>query len=262
MLPAKYRAIFSSVLVSSGTLLSACGGSCPSADSASDVRSEWERQLDAKNQLPLRPKAEIDIKRDVHNLVVSAEAGALAQAFHETMKNPNNRFGLIRVDRKAANIGQDFKVGERFQGRYELDKALAAKLPEKWREHFGDVAEDPPWCEILWKIENSHTSDYGVITELMLTPQPGGEYRMAYAYLDGSPIAGSSTFTIVPVSPTTSRVTQIFLYQEQTADFARFFSSGGLRLHNQVVYSQVEQSAKLIGARIVESDIPEEYAKL
>ena len=40
-----------------------------------------------------------------------------------------------------------------------------------------------------------------------------------------------------------SRLRQLFEYQEQTSSFATFFTKGGLRLHNQVVYSQAEQAA-------------------
>jgi hypothetical protein len=56
-----------------------------------------------------------------------------------------------------------------------------------------------------------------------------------------------------------SSLTQIFEYQEQSPTFALFFSSGGLKLHNQVVYSQASQAAELIGAKVLSSDIPEAY---
>jgi hypothetical protein len=242
-------------------VLCGCGSSCPNGDAPSPLHARWEQELDARKLLVLDARSKIDIKRDVHNLVVSADADALAKAFHSVMKDPNRRFGLIKVDRKASRRGQDFVLNERFQGRYELDQALSQKLHGRWKELFGELAEEPPWCRILWDIENQHTSDYGIISELSLNPPPGAEFRLAYRYLEGSPIAGSSTFIVTPLMSGRSRLTQIFEYQELTADFARFFSSGGLRLHNQVVYSQVEQAAALAGGAIVESDIPPEYAK-
>jgi hypothetical protein len=54
----------------------------------------------------------------------------------------------------------------------------------------------------------------------------------------------------------------VFVYQEQSMDFATFFTAGGLKLHNQVVYQQALQSAELLGAEILESDIPSEWAEL
>ena len=54
----------------------------------------------------------------------------------------------------------------------------------------------------------------------------------------------------------------MFVYQEQSLNFATFFAAGGLKLHNQVVYQQASQAAELLGARILESDIPREYGEL
>jgi hypothetical protein len=56
-----------------------------------------------------------------------------------------------------------------------------------------------------------------------------------------------------------SKVTQVFEYQELTASFALFFSSGGRKLHNGVVYNQAAQAAAVLGAKVVSSDIPEPY---
>jgi hypothetical protein len=242
--------------------LPACGGKCPDPQTPGPDQSRWEQELDQKRVLALQPGSKITIKRDVHNLTVSAEAGALADGFHRVMRDSSRRFGLIRVDRKPSNAGKAFTIGERFQGRYELDEAIKQKLKGKWRDWFGDLADEPPFCELLYNIENSHTSDYGIIARLDLNPPPGSEFVLAYQYLEGSPIAGSSTFAINSLGPGKSRLTQTFEYQELTEDFAKFFSTAGLRLHNQVVYSQVRQSAELVGGQIVESDIPREYQEL
>lgn len=235
-----------------------CGSSCPRPDATNAFYDRWERELDRKKILPLLPRAKIDIKRDVHTAIIAADAGALARSFHAIMKDPNRRFGLIRVERKRQNIGRDFQLDERFQGRYELDRALAQQAP-KHCERIKQIAEEPPLCEALWRFENARTSDYGIIAEFDLDPAPGADYILAYRYLEGSPIAGSSTFIITQLAPARSRFTQIFLYQEQTEAFAQFFTTGGLRLHNQVVYSQIKQAADAINAPILESDIPPEY---
>jgi hypothetical protein len=245
-----------------GIGLLGCGGSCPDAQTPGPDQSRWEQDLDRRKVLALDPRSKITIKRDVHTLVVSTDAAKLADGFHRVMRDPARRFGLIKVDRRAVNAGKPFTIGERFQGRYELDQAIAQKLEGKWREWFGDLADDPPFCELLWNIENHHTSDYGIIARLELNPPPGTDFVLAYQYLEGSPIAGSSTFVVTAVAADRSRLTQIFEYQELTEDFARFFSTAGLRLHNQVVYSQVRQAAELVGAQVLETDIPREYQDL
>ena len=232
---------------------------CPGPHASADSRSQWEAALDGRKELVLDGKRDITIKRDVRNIVVSADADKVAQAFHEVMRDPKRRFGLIRVDRKEANIGKPFSVGERFQGRYELDAAIRQNLEPWEKKMFGDFASDPGVRSFLCDIENQNTSDYGMIAALNLTPKAGEDFVLAYRYLEGSPIAGSSTFVITQVSPGSSKITQIFEYQELTAAFALFFSSGGLKLHNQVVYNQAAQAAEILGAKILSTDLPEEY---
>jgi hypothetical protein len=244
-----------------GNGVAGCGG-CPTPESPPAATLEWERRLDAKRMLELDPTSEITIKRDVHNLVVSADAGPLARAFHDVMRDSKRQFGLIRVDRKRANVDAPFTLGERFQGRYVLADALGADLDAKWRRVFGELVDHDAVKRMLCAIENQATSDYGEIILLDLEPSDSQEFQMAYAYLEGSPIAGSSTFIVTQLEPGKSRLTQIFLYQEKSLTFATFFAAGGLKLHNQVVYSQTEQAAALIGARILDSDIPKEYATL
>jgi len=235
-----------------------CHAGCP-AQSSADAQTKWETELDKKKELATDPSRDISIKRDVHVLVVSADADKLATAFHEVMRDPKRRFGLIRVDRKQSNVGKPFTMGERFQGRYEIDQAIRRDLRPWAKKIFGDLIDDPGVKAFLCDVENQATSDYGVIAKLVLPPQASQEYVLSYHYLSGSPIAGSSTFVVTPVSPGISKLTQIFEYQELTSTFALFFSSGGLKLHNQVVYSQVSQAAELVGAKIVSSDIPEAY---
>jgi len=237
-----------------GCAKTGCPTKCPS-----EARTQWEAALDAKTELVPDAKREITIKRDVHTIVVGSDAGKLAAAFHEVMRDPKRRFGLIRVDRKLANADKPFQLGERFQGRYEIDEALKKDLAPWSKKIFGDFVKDPGVQAFLCDLENQATSDYGVIAKLDLNPKAGDDYVLSYHYLSGSPIAGSSTFVVHQVSPGVSSLTQIFEYQELNSSFATFFSTGGLKLHDQVVTSQVSQAADLIGAKVLSSDIPEAY---
>jgi hypothetical protein len=237
-----------------------CGGGCPGANSSADAKKQWEAELDKRSELKLKPGGAITIKRDVHNIVVSADADKLAKAFHDVMRDPNRHFGLIKVDRKEAEKGQPFKENDRFQGRYEVDQAILKDLRGAWaKKIFGDFVKEPAVEDFLCQVENHSTSDYGIIRKLNLSPKAGEDYEISYHYLDGSPIAGSSTFVVSQIAPGMSRLTQIFEYQELSPTFALFFSSGGLKLHDQVVYSQATQAAELIGAKVVSSDIPDDY---
>jgi hypothetical protein len=242
------------VIAVTGCNKSGCPTKCPT-----DARAKWEAELDKKTELVLDATRDITIKRDVHVLVVSADAPKLAAAFHDVMRDPKRHFGLIKVDRKLTNADKPFQLGERFQGRYEIDEALKHDMTPWAKKVFGNFVEEPGVKAFLCDLENQATSDYGVIAKLELSPKEGQDFVLSYHYLSGSPIAGSSTFIIHQISPGTSSLTQVFEYQELSPTFAVFFSSGGLKLHNQVVYSQVTQAAEIIGAKIVSSDIPDAY---
>ncbi len=221
----------------------------------------WSRKLRQRAILELNPHAAIGIKRDVHNFVVDAPAAAMADAFHRAMRTPGKSFGLIEVRRLPENVGRPFQLGERFQGRYGLEAAvrrstgngLTGLIP-------GGTWLDAPLQKLVRQLEDGFLSDYGIVTELELSPaRPEDGHRLRYAYLEGSPIAGSSTFEVLPCGPDRCRVRQVFEYQELRWDSVPLLSSVGLRLHNQVVASQISQSAGLIGARVLESDVPAAY---
>jgi hypothetical protein len=236
-----------------------CRGGCPKPQVTNQQRSIWEHQLAQRQLVPLEPQASISIKRDVHTLRIAAEAGAFAQAFHHVMTDPERRFGMIRVERMQTNLGRPFQVGERFQGRYDLQDAIKEQVPGKWRRLFGELVQHKFVQQWLCEIENEHTSDYGIIDTFEFHPPTGQPYILKYSYLEGSPIAGSSTFIVTPIDTQTCQLTQIFEYQEQSISFATFFATGGLKLHNQVVYSQTMQAAQHIGARVLDTDIPAAY---
>src|SRR5260221_8765430 len=90
--------------------LAGCGGGagCPTSKCPGGSDSTWESLLDQKKELVLDPKRDITIKRDVHSIVVATDADKLAHAFHDVMRDTKRHFGLIRVDRKQANIGKPF----------------------------------------------------------------------------------------------------------------------------------------------------------
>ena len=213
-------------------------------------------------KLALDPTRAITIKRDVHNLDVGCPAAAFAEAFHATMRDPAREFGLIRVVRTKDETGQPFRMGARFQGQYQIDDALRADHEKGWLDwierHVPDAIDALGLDPLLRTIEDAMTSDYGVITRFDLAPG-SPELAMTYEYLEGSPIAGSSTFMVTPLGASTCRFTQIFEYQELHADFVLFFATGGLKLHDQVVWAQVTQSAALLGAKVLASDIPPAY---
>ena len=251
-----------SIVTCSLLLMAGCGGgACPTPKSSAQSRELWETELNQRTELKLDASKTITIKRDVRNIVVGADAGKIANAFHDVMRDDKRHFGLIKVDREQANIGKPFTKGERFQGRYEIDEAIRRDLKPWAKKIFGELVDDPGVQSFVCSVENKSTSDYGVIAELEFSPKEGQPYVLAYHYLSGSPIAGSSTFLITQVSPGVSQITQIFEYQEQTTSFALFFSAGGLTLHNQVVFNQAAQAAEFIGAKVISSDLPEAYRK-
>src|SRR5258708_33575418 len=147
------------------------GGGCPRT--TADAREKWEADLDRRTELPLDATRDITIKRDVHMIVVAADAAKLAGAFHDVMRDPARHFGLIRVDRKQSNIGKPFQMGERFQGRYELDEAVKKNLAPWEKKVFGELVDDPGVRAWLCASETQATSDFGLIARLDLSPKHG-----------------------------------------------------------------------------------------
>ena len=216
-------------------------------------------RLARRERLPVDPTRSIAVKRDVHEFVVATDPERFAAGFREVMTDPEGTFGLIRVKRPAERLGREFQAGERFQGCYSLGAALIGRRPGRARRALAWLLGTAPLRWLIGRIEDAMLSDYAIIDELVLEPGPGETRRLRYSYLEGTPIRGSSTFTIAPEGANACRVTQIFEYQEQNQSFANFFSNKGLKLHNQVVYSQVSQSVALAGGHIIVSDIPAAY---
>jgi hypothetical protein len=225
----------------------------------------WERLL-RRAPLPLDPRRSIAIKRDCHVFEVGTDAATLARAFRDVATDPESTFGLIRVKRAAHRTGRPFAAGERFQGCFSLEKgilAVASRGP--LRRARGALARlfalRPVAAAITW-IEDLLLSDYGEIVDLILDEGAEGPYRLRYRYLEGTPIAGSSTFTIEPLGPERCRLTQVFEFQEVNAIALHAFERFGLKYHDQVVHMQVHKAAARAGARVLSGTIPDRYAAL
>jgi hypothetical protein len=219
--------------------------------------------LQVRPRLPVDPARSIAIKRDVHEFVVDADADAFAAAFRDVLTDPAGMFGLIRVKRPAARLGRDFSVGERFQGCYSLGAALLGLFPPGWRRRFVErLLSTGPLAWLVTRIEDTMLSDYAVVDELVLQPdrQKGEYHTLKYSYLDGTPIAGSSRFSIEPEGAGRCRVTQIFEYQEINSIALGTFQRFGLKMHDQVVHMQIHKAAVRVGAPAPVGTIPLEYA--
>jgi len=238
-----------------------CGEACPYPQSPAKSRAEWAAELAARGRMETIAAHPITIKRDVHSFELSADADEVARKFHEVMRTPGLKFGMIEVDRPEPERGQPFQLGSRFQGRYVIeDTNPVLQHLSQWQ----------PAKQAFCAVSNKTTSDYGLIVNLELPPEvrpadapthpaPGTTFVLEYAYLVGSPIGGSSRFEVAQLADKRSRLTQIFTYQEINASFAAFFANGGLTLHKQVVSSQVAKTAKALGVEILSTDMPKEY---
>jgi hypothetical protein len=207
---------------------------------------------------PVDPSRSIAVKRDVHELIVDTDADTFARAFRAVVTDPESTFGLIRVKRPAARMGQDFEVGERFQGCFSLERAALARVPARARATAARLLASRPVTRLVTWIEDAMLSNYAEVV-LISDRAP---FRLEYRYLDGTPIAGSSTFTIEPYGEGQCRVRQIFEYQEVTGIALGTFQRFGLKYHDQVVHMEIAQAAARVGAQVVSGTIPTAYAEL
>ncbi len=212
-------------------------------------------RLERLRPLSLDPHAAIAIKRDVHEFVVATDARSLADAFAAVVTAPTSRFGLIRVKRPAARLGQPFRVGERFQGCFSLEAAGRALGARQELFGLGFVAS------LVSLLEDQMLSNYAVV-ESIESPAGDGVHRLRYRYLEGTPIAGSSSFEIEDLPDGRCLFRQIFEYQEVGGLALHTFQSFGLKMHDQVVCEQVRQAAARIGAEVLSGTIPVPYAEL
>jgi len=115
----------------------------------------------------------------------------------------------------------------------------------------------------LSQVEDALLSDYAEIAEMVLEPDlsRGEIHTLKYCYLEGTPIAGSSRFSIESLGKDRCKVTQIFEYQEVNGIALATFQRFGLKMHDQVVYLQIAKAAALAGAPLPEGTIPLAYAQ-
>jgi hypothetical protein len=217
------------------------------------------RKLEARRRLPVEPGRSIAVKRDVHEFVVVAPPERFAAAFREVMTDPQGTFGLIRVKRPAERMGRDFELGERFQGCYSVAAALVGAAGPL-RRFVAWVMGLRPVRWLVSRLEDAMLSDYAIIDELVLEPPPGRQHTLKYSYLDGTPIRGSSRFSIEPAGEGRCRVTQVFEYQEVNSIALGTFQRFGLKMHDQVVHMQIHLAAARAGAHVESGTIPEAYA--
>jgi hypothetical protein len=226
------------------------------------------QRLASRAPLPVDPARSIAVKRDVHSFEIATDAASFAEAFRDVVTDPAGTFGLIRVKRPADRLGRPFEVGERFQGSFSIERAALAWI-EAGRARFARRAlaallatRSAAW--ILARVEDLALSNYAEIVEIAMEADAaaGGARRLVYRYLEGTPIAGSSTFTIEPRGERRCRLTQVFEFQEVNGMALATFERFGLKYHDQVVYMQVHKAAARAGARVVAGTIPEEYGRL
>lgn len=210
-----------------------------------------EARLMRRAPLPVDAGRAIAVKRDVHDFILDAGAADVARAFREVVTDPASRFGLIRVVRPPERVGQPFAVGERFQGCFSLARALGAA---------GGLARAPGLRALAALVEDLMLSNYAEVVAIDEDPQ-AQRFRLEYRYLEGTPIAGRSIFTIEPHADGT-RVRQIFEYQEVNGVALGTFQRFGLKYHDQVVQMEVEQAAARAGARVLSSTIPAAYGRM
>jgi hypothetical protein len=205
----------------------------------SELTEKSLRRLTARAPLHVDAQRSIAIKRNVHEFVVDAPAGLFAAAFHDVMTEPDARFGRIDVRRDPERRGKKFTVGERFHGCL----GIAASFPRLARllERIG-LRRAATW------LEDAVLSDYAEITELVEADQ---SFTASYRYLDGSPIAGESRFTITPLGEGRCRLTALFTYQEISPVAVLVLQLFAARLHDHVVLDQVERAADRAGASLL-----------
>jgi hypothetical protein len=181
-----------------------------------------QRRLATRAPLALDAARPYAVKRNVHEIVVDAPPDRFAAALRETLADPGQQFGMVAIRRAPARVGRPFVAGERFLGTFHL--GLGASPLVRW-------------------IEESFLSDYAEVVAL-------DERRAVYRYLEGTPIAGSSTY-LVDADPAGTRLTVVFEHQEINALAVSVLHRFALRQHDRAALAQARAAARRCGARVV-----------
>jgi hypothetical protein len=168
------------------------------------------------------------LKRNVHEFVVGAPADRVAEALMQVLAEPGP-IGPLEIKRRPEQVGRPFTAGERFHGCLHLLGAFGRTRPGAW-------------------LEDTLMSDYAEI--VFLEPR-----RMSYRYLEGSPIAGRSTFELDDLPAGRSRLRVIFEFQERGGAAVTLLHRFGIRLHDEVTGQQIERAARRLGVPLISSTV-------
>jgi hypothetical protein len=212
------------------------------------------RRLSRRRRIAIDPARSIAIKRSVHEFEIEAEASRFAAALREVMIEPQAVFGLVEVARASECIGQAFTVGERFLGCIRL-----ARLAERWRKRRPVLARmlaALARTRMARWLEENMLSDFAEVTAI-----DDAQHRVTYAYLSGNPMAGASTFEVLPLGPGCCRFRAVFHYQERHAIGISVLNRFGIAMHDEVTHAQVVRAAARVQARVRTSTVQPAYAE-
>ncbi|HTJ47419.1 MAG TPA: hypothetical protein VL463_35210 [Kofleriaceae bacterium] len=210
-----------------------------------DLDGANARRLHARAPQVIDARRPAAIKRNLHELEIDRDAASFARALRDVLNDRTARFDLIRVRRPAADAWRDFAVGDRFQGCFSLRAAAARWGAPPWLSSTAAALER---IGVLAWLEARVASDHSEITA-------ADTYRVAYRYLDGTPLAGETTYTIAPRGDRACALEVAFTYQETTALALALVHAFGMRAHDRAVLAQAEAAASRAGGRVVRHTI-------
>lgn len=186
---------------------------------------------------------EQDAKTDkVSFAIADVSATRFAEAFLKAKSRQAN-FGPFQLKRDPEGTTEDFRVGERFEGRLQVEKV--------WSAYLGRHGVPPMVRRLMESIVGfSIPTCYYQIKELDLVATPVKPARGRYVLLKGSPIAGHIEFSAVDV-PGGCEVTQKLKYVPLGWGSADMMKLVGERLTRVVAYCEVEMTAKQLGTTML-----------
>jgi hypothetical protein len=221
-----------------------------------------ERKLMLRAPLPVDSRRSIAIKRDVHEYWIEADADLFVDAFRRVIADPQGLFGLIRVKRPAGRMGIDFEPGERFQGCYSIEEALKRRFSgSRHQARVARLLAFWPIRKAMGWVEDRLLSDYAMIEQLVLSPDAsrGEIHTLRYCYLEGTPIAGSTTYFVESRAGHKCLLRQVLEYQEINGLALAVFQRVTLKMHDQVVHVQIQKAAERAGIPSPVGTIPVGY---
>jgi hypothetical protein len=211
-----------------------------------------ERKLMLRAPLPVDPRRSIAIKRDVQEYRIEADAGRFVDAFRRVIADPEGLFGLIRIKRPAERMGADFEEALKRRLSGSRHRARVARLLAFW-----------PIRKTVGWIEDRLLSDYAMIDQLDLSPDAsrGEIHTLRYCYLEGTAIAGSTTYFVEARAAHQCLVRQVLEYQEINGLAVVAFQRVVLKMHKQVVHAQIQKAAEHAGIPSPVETIPADYTR-